>query len=325
MADAIEGAGDLALIAGLLLAIGCLYAIVFILRPIVSLLDFSVLGYRPLHGLAVAIDKYLVGGAKDAINASEKVLTQLFYGLVDSFGLLIGVPVALGLAIRDALVYLWHTAIRAFVNNVVNPVRHLATEAWASVTALERTVVRDFAAAEHFATSEAERAIRSAEAFATRDANAARAAAETFASEAVAKLRAAEDAALATATRTFDANLHSAERAFDTALGDVRGIAVGAEQDLKELYGKFGLLGAAGLIAAIPALATLVNTIATEAGLDSSECRGKVKGICGTNTSAWENLLLSIAAAGLIFDLSALVRFARELAGPVEDLVKRAA
>lgn len=325
MATAIEAAGDLALIAGLLLAIGCLYAVVYLLKPIVALLDFSILGVRPLHSLAVGIEHYLIGGARDAINASERLLTQLFYGVVDSLGLLIGTPVALALGIKDALVYLWHTAIRAFVAAIVNPVRTLATKAEADAQTAIRDAARDLTTAERYADARATAALRTAEGFATREADAARTSAEAYASEAVTKLRAAEDAALANSVLLWHQALTGAEHAFDSALADVRGIAVGAEKDLETLYGHLGLLGAAGLLAALPALATLVNAIATEAGLDNAECRSKVKGICGTNPAQWGKLLGGLALMAGLLDLRELVALCRLILPAGVDLVKQVA
>lgn len=182
--------------------------------------------------------------------------------------------------------------------------------------------------------------------------------AEAFASTAIAKLRAAEDSAIATAVglaaeakvagELAAANaLNEAERAAGSALAQseaaakqalaeaqaagqaalagVKGIAVGAADDLATIEGQLGALGTAGLIAAIPALGTLVHAIATEAGLENAECRSKVKGICGTDPSAWAELLGGLAVLGFAFSLRELYEVARPLADELAPVIAKAA
>jgi hypothetical protein len=182
--------------------------------------------------------------------------------------------------------------------------------------------------------------------------------AEAFAETAVGKLRAAEDSAIATAVGLAAAArvagelaaanaLNEAERAAGSALAQseaaaaealaraqaagqaaldgVRGIAVGAADDLATIEGQLGALGTAGLIAAIPALGTLVHAIATEAGLENAECRSKVKGICGTDANAWANLLGGLAAIGFAFSLRELYEVAEPLAKELAPVIAKAA
>jgi hypothetical protein len=305
VADAIEAAGDLTAIAGVLLAIGLLAVAVMLLKPLKDVLDFNIpyINVRPLHFLAVALERYVIDGAEAAIKALEGVLAGLFYGLVDSLGLLIGVPVALGMAIKDALVYLWRSAIHAFVNAIVNPVRSLAQRADAAAVAAEATAARDLGIAERYAEGQVTRAVSDVKAWATHEIDAAKADTLDAAYRSIAVVRAAEDAAISSA----------------------RAIAVGAEDALHTVEGAMTPSELAALLASIPALAVLVHAIATEAGLDNSECRGKVKQVCCTDPSRWAQLLLSIAALGLAFDLRELVAFAKTLVSPVEDLIKQAA
>lgn len=109
--------------------------------------------------------------------------------------------------------------------------------------------------------------------------------------------------------------LAEAEARGATALAGVRDVAVAAGDDLATIEGKLGALGTAGLIASIPAIATLVHAIATEAGLDDAACRAKNKGICGTDPLQWAGLLAGLAALGLSFDLSDVVKLAAEGVG----------
>lgn len=182
--------------------------------------------------------------------------------------------------------------------------------------------------------------------------------AEAFAETAVGKLRAAEDGAIAMAVglaaeaalageRAAAAALNEAERAAGSALAQseaaaaealaraeaagkaalagVKDIAVGAADDLATIEGQLGALGTAGLIAAIPAIATLVHAIATEAGLENAECRNKVKGICATNSNAWGDLLGGLVALGFAFSLRELYAVAEPLAAELAPIIAKAA
>jgi hypothetical protein len=182
--------------------------------------------------------------------------------------------------------------------------------------------------------------------------------AEGFAEQAVGRLQAAEDGAIATAValaaeaklageQAAAAALNEAERAAGSALAQseaaakqalaeaqaagqaaltgVKRIAVGAADDLATIEGDLGALGTAGLIAALPALATLVHAIATEAGLENAECRGKVKGICATSPNAWADLLGGLVALGFAFSLRELYDVARPLADELAPIIAKAA
>lgn len=171
--------------------------------------------------------------------------------------------------------------------------------------------------------------------------------AESYADTAVSTLRKAEDAALGGAVATLTAGIHAAEKAataeFHTAESDaaaalaaadatinhaiagVKSIAVTLEDDFSTLLGKLSPADAAALIAAIPLIGLLVNTIATETGLNNSECRAKVKGICGTDPLAWAKLLGGLAALGFAFDLRALAKVANEVIGDLVPIIELAA
>lgn len=190
------------------------------------------------------------------------------------------------------------------------------------------------------------------------DISAALAEAESFANTAVGKLRAAEDGAIANAVELAAqaklagvsaaaaaleaANVISGQRisqaellataaiaasqaAGQAALDVVRGIAVTAEDELETIEGGLGALGVAGLIASIPMIGSLVHTIATESGLENAECRGKVKGICGTDPSAWAGLLEGLVALGFAFSLRELVEIANPLVGELSGIIDQAA
>lgn len=171
--------------------------------------------------------------------------------------------------------------------------------------------------------------------------------AESYADSAVSTLGKAEDKALAGAVSVLHAGITAAESAataefhtaeseaaaalagadatIDAAIAGVKSIAVTLEDDLGTLLGKLSPADAAALIAAIPLIGLLVNTIATESGLDNSSCRSKVKGICGTDPLAWAKLLGGLAALGFAFDLRALTEAANAVIGDLVPIIELAA
>lgn len=110
-----------------------------------------------------------------------------------------------------------------------------------------------------------------------------------------------------------------------TAIDGVRSIAITAENEINDLVGPEGLIGAAALIASIPAIATLTNAIATEAGLENASCRSKVKGICGTDPLRWAGLLEGLAALGFAFSLEQLAEVAEPLVDELAGVLAAAA
>lgn len=171
--------------------------------------------------------------------------------------------------------------------------------------------------------------------------------AEGYADTAVGVLREAETTALSNAVSTLTAGITAAETAatglfnqaeadakaaltaadttINTAIAGVQAIAVTLDDDLTTLLGKLSPGDVAALIAAIPLIGLLVNTIATETGLNNSECRSKVKGICGTDPLAWAKLLGGLAALGFAFDLRALAKVANEVIGDLVPIIELAA
>lgn len=166
---------------------------------------------------------------------------------------------------------------------------------------------------------------------------------EGYADTAVHALRKAEDAALAGAVSVLHAGIVAAEKAateefhaaereaaaalagadatINAAIAGVKSIAVTLEDDLGTLLGKLSPADVAALLAAIPLLGLLVNTIATESGLNNSECRSKVKGICGTNPLQWAGLLAGIAAIGVSFDLADILKASLAVYSETEGLI----
>ncbi len=297
--------------------------------------------YYVTEGIANAVTSlFLVGGAlSDAVRSaehfivkplddlrqrSEREITRGLSGLVDNLAVWLGLAVLLGEGVKAALTYLWKHALSPFVHSIVDTIREMAHEALALAQSALKHAETVYDHAVHYADGVAARTLSEAHTYASAAALPAGHAAERYADTAVSTLRSAEAEAIKSAVGIAEAAATTADDAIKTALGDVRGIARTADEELDALVGKLGIAGTAGLIASIPALATLVHTIATETGLDRAECRGKVKQVCATNPREWEHLLAGLAATGLLLNLPAVVHAAALLARPVVALVKQA-
>ncbi len=365
----LDAAYDLGGIAGCYLLIGLLAVVAFTFERLAQALDVSILGFRPFSSIASSIRNVIVAGCDDGIKALEKGAAGFESGLIDSFGIIIGLAYLLGKGVKAALEYLWSHALRPLINSLLSPVRSLATQAVAKIESLATTVAHNLTRAESYAAAQATKALGEARTYANLAVNASEDAlyqtiaqdvarldsklsagitgAEKYADLAVDKLRAAEQsaiahavsiatdaqravtaaerAAVATAEEEATLALRASEVAATSALDQVRAVAVAAERDIGSLVGGYGLAGAAGLIASIPALATLVNTIATETGLENQSCRAKVKNVCQTDATQWENLLGGLAVAGIAFNLRELAKVAEEILGGLAVVIREAA
>lgn len=369
MAEALEAGYDLGGLALCFVALALLVMAKDLVQAIAKPLEVSILGYHPFRGIATALENTVVSALDSAIKGVERLAARFLSGLIDAFGLVIGLAALVALGTKDALVYLWNTALTPRIRSLTNPIKTTAEHALSEVQALEGTVASNLDAAERYAREHASSALSSAEAYATHELGvavskidgelrAAVAEAESYADVAVSKLRAAEDAAVAGAVSlavaakvageqaaakalgsaeaaagelvaaeaaTRAAAIAQLDAAGKAALGALDGLVVDVEDEIHTIEGQLGAAGTAALIGSIPALATLVHAIATEAGLENADCRQKVKGICGTNASAWTSLLEGLAATGLALSLGELARIANGMLGELEPLIREAA
>ncbi len=149
--------------------------------------------------------------------------------------------------------------------------------------------------------------------------------ATTMAQDAQVAIGQAEQYAIKTAETDAERALVASQAAAAQALADVKAVAVTWEHDLGSLKIPQTVAGAAGLIAALPALSTLVHTIATETGLDKSQCRQKMKGVCEANATSWFGLVEGMAVAEIPLSLTAVVDAAKYMFTTAADIVKTAA
>ncbi len=315
---AVRAGYDLGVIALCVLALGLLLTTKGLAKALAAVFEYiSIFGYKPFGFIADALDGSLIGWLDDAIAGVETVTARFFSGMIDSFAVLIGFALIVMILVKDALAYLWNQALQPLIGSHVDPVRTIADEALAKAETLPGIVARDLTEAKDYAETQASGAYRDAVRTLRPDIAAGVAAAERYASDAVEKLRTAEDTALgqavAIAVEAQAAGLAAAAQAASTAegvaaqalaqadaagkaaLAGVKAIAIDVQGELNTIEQAAGAAGVVGLLASIPALATLVHAIATEAGLSNAECRSKVNQVCGTNPAAWAGLLAGAA------------------------------
>jgi hypothetical protein len=331
---ALEGGFDLGALALCFVALALLVAAKELAQAIAAPLNFSIFGVRPLHGVAVAIENGLVGALDDAIRGVEKAAAGFLSGLVDAF------------------------TIKTIADSARARVIALEGTVAANLGAAERYARDHATSALNAATDYVDHRITTALGTLRGDIAAGVSQAEAYAELAVGKLRAAEDAAVGVAVglavEAKQAGLAAAaiaeaeairigadaltaglagdaaaiaqlDAAGKAALDVVRSVAVGVADDLGKIEGDIGALGTGALIASIPAIATLVHAIATEAGLENASCRSKVKEVCATDPSAWTGLLEGLLAIGVGFSLAELAAVATPLIREVAPILAEAA
>lgn len=234
-----------------------------------------------------------------------------------------------------------------------------------ALTAAQATLEGEVAAAEQAASSalaakasELVAQIAAAEQAAEQAAASALTGAETTLNKAVADARTAAASALASAQTTIRSDISAASTAAATALAstasDLRAAittvsataaAIGSEitgaeaaaageltdiynlpvDEIRRLLDRIDLTKIAGFGAGVVLLRGLVETIAKESGLDSSQCRAKNKQICATDPLGWTKLLAGAALLTGALSLRELVVPARAVFKEAEHLIEAAA
>jgi hypothetical protein len=331
------------------LALVVLYFGAFILAALAFYLASAITGAINIHipgvghpfaGIAGAMQNAIVSPLHALMKSSEAGIAKGLSGLVDSLAVIIAIPLLLALGIKAAFQYLWNHALAPFVAAAVRTIRRDATAALNQLTTLSSTVAADLTRAEHYAETQAAKALGSARSYAETQARSAYHDAVSYADEAVSKLRTAENAAIEHAVRLADAAKTAGEaaalnvehaveadiarataeaEAFGTAaLGEVRSIAIGAEHGLTDFEQYVKNLDLAKTIAGSAALAGLVALVLAETGLENQACRSKVKDICRTDPAKWGALLAGLGVAGLALDFGDIVKASVGLAKDAE-------
>lgn len=311
---------DLAALCAILLLIGMLIAVAYTFEVVADQLDISLFGTHPFRSLSNGIRDYIVGGCNKGIKALGTVAHDLWAGAKWSVTELIQAVMAIPNGVHAALQYLWKTAIPDYVkasigtlhtqlNTLSATVAGLAKSVGSEVSRLDAKIENTATATLKTAVGDISGAMRGIEFEVASDLAALRTdisteigkavhGAEGVGAAAVAKLQAAEDAAIGAVSRAEAATAG----------------------ELREFIGEVPLTDIEGVIAAVPLIAAAVNILEAETGLGRAECRAKVKGICGTDPSAWGRLLEDIALVGVglsLTDIAGLMQEAAKVAAPV--------
>lgn len=301
MAVAVEDLSVLLLWIGAFILATLAYYVAKAIASVIDI-DLPIIGH-PFHFVARRIENGIVDPLNKLRQASDAGIAKGFLDLVNALELGIGITLLLGLGVKDALQYLWGTALKPFIHAITDPISKLAHATAADVSALTKTVAAD---------------LRTAETYAADHATAALAAAKVYV-----------DGKIATAIKVLRADIVAAVDFVHLAVGEAAAelpaLPGMAWDDLNRLLNTKKLWQLAGLLASVPILAQLVRTLARESGLEKAECRDKVKGICSTDPQFWEGMLAGLLALGLTFSLEDLAKEARPVIEHLEPIVREAA
>lgn len=317
---------DLAALMAVLVALALVFLAYKVSQSVAGVLNFSILGVHPLSNVAKALENSIVSWLSSAVNELETVARDLFHGLTWMWGEFLDGINAMTTHTEQAFNLLWGTSVPAYINAAVRPFISAVNAVSASAEATARLVAREVnrldAKIENTASATAKTLQRDITSAVKQEAVSIDAEIRAIRSS----IDQAIDHALQLARaegRTAIDELRGVENA---AIGAIRA-AEGATAD--ELHGLIGSLNPAeiaGIVAAVPLLAQLVQTITAESGLDNAACRSKVKGICGTDPSDWGWLLAGAGAIGFGLTLAEIIGAGREVATYVmegaEDLAE---
>lgn len=312
---------DLAALTAVLTALALTYLSYELARAVAGVLNFSILGVHPLANVAKALENSLVSWLSSVIDKLEKIARDLWHGFTWSIGVLLDGLYEFVQMTAQAIDLLRGVAIPEYVNAALAPVnaaidqatratRALGIELRGDIDRLRARVQQDARDLPHIIALNVDAAIDTAIPGIDAEIKAIRSSVDQ-----------AVDHALALARAESGRALGELRRAEDAAIG-----AIGSAQDLtsRELHDLLDNVNhgdIASLIAAVPLLTVLVNTLAAETGLDNAECRGKVKNICATNATDWSWLLGGLAVAGVGFGMREIVEAAREVIHLAEDVL----
>lgn len=325
---ALRGALDLGRVAAYFVAAGLLLLAYYIAHGIAEGLRSVPLIGGILGRLADAIEGRFGAWCKRAADDLSQHGVALLSGLVDQLGILLGVGVLLYQGTRKALSFLWSHSLPSYVADKIEQFLAKPGKAVANVEALTAKV-------DHWIRGEPDRIRKSAQATL---ASAIEYADSKF--HAVFRQIPHEIAqALALAEPRIIKEIEGAigigpdipgvlDKAARDAAEAAKSLAGAAADEVGQILGELTPTDAGKIIASVPLLALLVQAISTEAGLDSAECRAKVRNICGVDPAAWANLIASLATGYAILNFGEVVdgcyRLWDEIAPEVLEFIEAA-
>lgn len=252
-------------------------------------------------------------------------LVNLLNGVADSVQTAITYPAALLTGVREAVTYLWHTALPTATATALTPVNKAVSDLAGRVTRDAALVEAKVGAARADAHSYADAKLAEARSYTEAQVASAVIATEAYADEAVSKLRTAEQAAVAQAVSIATTAENDATAAFDQAKAYAGQLVAPVGREVSQLDSYIKGLDVPAIAAGATATAALVTALLADTGLSNSECRNKVKGICGTDPNAWVGLLAGIAFMSGALSLREILPPARVIFAATKDLIEQAA
>lgn len=318
MAVPIVAGLDLVTLMGVLLLIGLLAVTAYTFEKMADVLDVRILGVHPFAHIATLIRNSVVAGCNAGISALEHVAVDLYHALKWSISEFVDGVKWFVSHTEGALKLLWDESLPAlFVAKLKPLIGHIEDSA-SDITALGRSVGSKIDKLDARLDSSVSAALETAD----RHMHTAVSFAVNGINDDLKVIRSSIDTAVIRAAQLaeIEANkgIKELRDAEDAAIGALGAIENATQEELQDLMRTLDPTTLLGIAAAVPMLTALVNTLASETGLDRAECRTKVKGICGTNPTDWSWLLGSIGALGLGFSLEMVIRAGQDVLGNLD-------
>lgn len=295
------------------------------LEPLLGALH-DALGWVPFLGdLVQRADAAIIGALNDGISGLEQGMVDIWAGIVWSWNQFLSANEGFAHALWKSLDHAFSVALPDAFVDARSWVQANLTSLGHRVDSLTDTVRSDIADAERLATAEAGNALAQATRYADTVGTTTYDHAKQYADTAIGTLRDAESAAIANAVSIANTAEHDATAAFDQAKAYAGQLVAPVGAELTQLDEFIKSLGLQTVIAGAAATAALLTQALVDTGLENADCRSKVKGICGTNPAAWENLLAGIAAIGIAFSLQDIVDAANAIFTDASELIQAAA
>lgn len=316
---------DLLAIAGVWLLIGLLMVVSYTFGRLAFILDVGILGVHPFRGISRAIESTIVAGCNDGIAVLQDVARDLWHGLTWSVGFLVDGIKDLANGTEDALTYLTEHLLIQKVNAAIKWIADSVPDLETRVETLAIDAIKDGIVIEGKIQSTAvatlETAERKAAGIVTGLRHEIAADFHNLRHDLALDIKAAKVDAEAVGRDAISA-LASAE---ETAIAGVRDAESATAQGLRDLLDSIPLTDIATVIAAVPIVKALLTTVLSESGLDGESCRSKVKGICGTDSELWGELVGGLVAVDFALNIREIVEAGNFIVGAIShELVELA-
>lgn len=337
----IEAALDCGVVFCVVLCIAFLLAVRYTVVPLLNILNVEIAGVHLWGGLLTRARNAVIVGCEAGIADLVHLLGDLEHAIAWSFRWQLSSVLRFVHSVEHSLDLLWRHAIKGIAASLVAVVQHAETLLAARVTALTNTVKADVTSLKATIASTAKATLATAEKYTTTAVTKAEA---TLRKEIVADVhtlttaigdlqkllttditnltgtigaqaRAAEayaDAAAAAAARAVEGEIAADVAAIDNLI-------TSTVNSLEAEIAAIPIPSIADLAATVAGLSLVLTTVLAESGLDNPSCRTKVKGICGTDLSAFLGLLAGLAAVEGALNIGVLITAGTGIIGLVGD------